>query len=132
MKKYSDLLKSPQWQKKRLEIFKRDNFTCQSCHATEVTLNVHHAVPYRKNTMPWEYENDELITLCEDCHAVIKDLIEQCVEIVYGRCYDIDSATEMSLLSMEIDGMTPREMRASINIIGSIRSLRDLTPTQNG
>lgn len=30
-------------------------------------LNVHHTY-YIKGCKPWEYENDSLVTLCEDCH----------------------------------------------------------------
>ena len=30
-------------------------------------LNVHHTY-YVKGHKPWEYENDALVTLCEDCH----------------------------------------------------------------
>lgn len=64
---YKDQLKSPLWQKKRLEIMSRDNFTCQICLDTEETLNVHHK-SYDKNVKAWEYGNDRLVTLCETCH----------------------------------------------------------------
>lgn len=30
-------------------------------------LNIHHTY-YIKDSKPWEYENDSLVTLCEDCH----------------------------------------------------------------
>ena len=66
-KEYIELLKDPRWQKKRLEIMQRDNFTCQHCGSTEKTLNVHHLL-YSKGSKPWEYDNDNLITLCQDCH----------------------------------------------------------------
>lgn len=74
-KSYGDLLKDPRWQKKRLEIMQRDNFTCQHCLATDKSLQVHHLV-YEKGKKPWEYENDELITLCEMCHQNEED--EKC------------------------------------------------------
>lgn len=64
---YSEKLRDPRWQKKRLEILRRDNFTCVSCSATDKTLHVHHTV-YGQNQDPWEY-GQSLITLCEDCHA---------------------------------------------------------------
>lgn len=66
-KTYTELLKDPRWQKKRLEIMQRDEFKCQHCFATDKSLQVHH-LAYHKGYMPWEYENDELITLCETCH----------------------------------------------------------------
>ena len=64
---YSEKLKDPRWQRKRLEIFERDNFECQCCHNNSQTLNVHHLI-YHNNKNPWEYPNSELMTLCEDCH----------------------------------------------------------------
>lgn len=65
-KTYSEKLKHPKWQKKRLEILNRDNFTCQCCKADDKTLHIHH---FKYNDCePWEYENTDLITLCEDCH----------------------------------------------------------------
>ena len=67
---YSELLKDPRWQKKRLEIFQRDNFTCRACDFGNRTLHIHHTT-YDKDLLPWEYENDDLITLCEDCHKII-------------------------------------------------------------
>lgn len=67
MKYYTEELKSPLWQKKRLEIMQRDNWTCQICKSTDIELNVHHSI-YRKGLKPWEYENSDLITLCRDCH----------------------------------------------------------------
>jgi len=66
---YFDKLKDPRWQRKRLEIFKRDDFSCQECGTKESTLHVHH-LKYVKGKEPWEYEGDELSTLCEDCHRL--------------------------------------------------------------
>jgi len=67
MTEYSDKLKSPKWQKKRLEIFQRDSFTCERCKSTEKTLNVHHTA-YIANCEPWDYPNFYYMTLCDDCH----------------------------------------------------------------
>lgn len=68
MSKWSSAFRDSRWQKKRLEIMQRDEFTCQSCSKKEgAVLNVHH-VYYEKNKAPWEYDNDMLITWCEECH----------------------------------------------------------------
>ena len=64
---YSEKLKDPRWQKKRLEILNRDNWACRSCEETTETLAVHHLL-YRRGAEPWEYENDDLVTLCQTCH----------------------------------------------------------------
>src|SRR5579863_2580409 len=68
-KPYSEKLKDPRWQKKRLLIFERDNFTCQDCGSTKKPLNVHH-LRYVAGKNPWEYNDDDLETLCEECHKV--------------------------------------------------------------
>ena len=70
-KNYSDLLKSPKWQKKRLEIMKRDKFTCKLCGDTETQLHVHHK-KYISGNDPWDYDNKLLVTLCEDCHETVE------------------------------------------------------------
>lgn len=70
---YSEQLKSPMWQKKRLEIMQRDNFTCQDCGDTESQLQVHHkSYTFGNNVL--EYDNNNLITLCETCHSCLTDL----------------------------------------------------------
>ena len=70
---YSEKLKNPLWQKKRLEILDRDNFTCTLCSDTETELHVHHK-EYKSGKKPWEYENDKLQALCKHCHGVISVL----------------------------------------------------------
>lgn len=59
--------KSPKWQKKRLEILERDEYTCQSCGEDEKTLHVHHYF-YMKDLMLWEYDEKYLVTFCDYCH----------------------------------------------------------------
>jgi 5-methylcytosine-specific restriction endonuclease McrA len=69
--KYSEKLKDPRWQKKRLKILKRDRFQCKCCLNKERMLSIHHLY-YLKNADPWEYPNKALITLCQDCHDKAK------------------------------------------------------------
>jgi 5-methylcytosine-specific restriction endonuclease McrA len=56
-KNYSQLLRDQRWQKKRLEIMQRDEFTCTRCYESEKTLNVHHCY-YLYGKKPWDYENE--------------------------------------------------------------------------
>lgn len=72
---YSEKLRNPQWQKKRLEILSRDKFTCQLCTDKENELQVHHKV-YKDGCEPWEYEDDNFITLCKDCHSKIEGVYQ--------------------------------------------------------
>ena len=64
---YKEQIKSPQWQSRRLEILQRDDFTCQICGCKDKTLHVHH-LRYVPGREIHEYEDWELITLCEQCH----------------------------------------------------------------
>lgn len=68
MATYSEKLKDPRWQKKRLEIFEMDKWYCQSCLSKDKTLHVHH-IDYLPGREPWEYDDKYLMTLCADCHA---------------------------------------------------------------
>ena len=67
---YSELLRDPRWQKKRLEIMERDDFMCVHCCDDKSTLNVHHCF-YKYGRNPWDYPNNALITVCEECHKEI-------------------------------------------------------------
>lgn len=64
---YSDKLKDPRWQRKRLEIMSRDKFACTLCGDTTITLHVHHHMYVGD---PWECPNQFLTTICEECHAI--------------------------------------------------------------
>jgi hypothetical protein len=65
---YSEKCKDPRWQRKRLEVFQRDNWTCCECAETRKTLHIHH-LNYQNGKNPWEYEITALQTLCSSCHA---------------------------------------------------------------
>jgi HNH endonuclease len=73
---YIELLRDPRWQRKRLEIFQRDGWTCQECGATDRTLNVHHR-RYQRGKAPWEAEDQNLVTLCELCHERVTQLTRE-------------------------------------------------------
>lgn len=66
-KTYSEKLKDPRWQKRRLDILSRDEFSCCACGDATKTLHVHHKW-YDRSKEPWEYPDECLVTLCEDCH----------------------------------------------------------------
>jgi len=70
MSNLSSQLRDRRWQKRRLEILSRDNFTCCMCGSTDNTeqLHVHHLV-YKRSLPIWEYPDNALITLCATCHT---------------------------------------------------------------
>lgn len=62
---YQKKLLDPRWQKKRLKILDRDNWSCTNCGSADRTLHVHHT-NYKGD--PWDIEDDDLKTLCYLCH----------------------------------------------------------------
>lgn len=64
---YTQKLKDPRWQRKRLQVLQRDSWACLRCKNDQATLHVHHKF-YTKGLEPWEYADSELETLCEKCH----------------------------------------------------------------
>lgn len=57
----------------KIEVFKRDNYTCQECGAgREAKLHVHHIIPFSRGGSD---EMSNLITLCESCNEAIGNRI---------------------------------------------------------
>lgn len=81
---YSKKLLDPRWQKKRLEILQRDNWTCRFCESTDNTLHVHH-IYYEPKSEPWDAELKHLITLCAECHQEETELLIHTNESVIKR-----------------------------------------------
>lgn len=84
---YSKLLAHPEWQKKRLQVMKRDKFKCKLCGDKETTLNVHH-VKYVYGKNPWEYEMDNFKTLCKHCHLAL----ELCIKMGFKNSFNAKKA----------------------------------------
>lgn len=78
---YAAQLRHPNWQRKRLQILERDGFTCQLCYDTETQLHVHHK-RYIKGRLAWEYENEYLLTVCENCHHDAHELADELAQAV--------------------------------------------------
>lgn len=70
---YKEQLADSRWLKKKADILLRDNYTCQKCGA-QSHLNVHH-LSYENGKLAWEYPNEQLITLCEQCHENAHDVV---------------------------------------------------------
>lgn len=67
MSAYSEKLKDPRWQKKRLAVIERANWKCEGCGSAKATLHVHHGY-YERGKAPWDYDDATLHVLCEECH----------------------------------------------------------------
>lgn len=111
-KNYFELLKHPNWQKKRLEILQRDNFTCKGCGDTDKTLNIHHKY-YDFEIMPWEYTNNSLITLCDECHKHWHDMKAEyeksLIKSIYNAGFEI---IDFYILMDIFEGMDEKSIEA--------------------
>lgn len=84
MNTYRKRLSDPRWQRKRLEIFQRDNFTCRKCNSAEKELHVHH-VAYDNKYEIWAQPDYTYATLCFECHyneeARLKEMPERIMKV---------------------------------------------------
>lgn len=71
---YAELLMDQRWKEFRLMVLARDRYQCRNC-CSKLNLQVHHRQYHRdkitgNKKMPWEYDLQFLITLCDECHNV--------------------------------------------------------------
>jgi len=101
MSTYSKLLLDPRWQRKRLDILKRDDFTCTLCTDSRTTLHVHHKA-YKGN--PWDIPDDQLRTLCHHCHEITHHLKNHTILAIKkqhswnGKCWEVVAFTTTDLI----------------------------------
>lgn len=72
-------------------------FACGRCGNEEATLHIHHRI-YRKKKQPWEYADDELECLCEDCHMGAendRETVAEAMAIPSIECFLVSVAAEM-------------------------------------
>lgn len=113
--KYSDKLKDPRWQQKRLKIFERDGWKCMGCGEKDITLNVHH-IFYLPKTDPWNVPDGLLITLCETCHkdneqyADIPSVLINCIASVLDEIWRRDKQGDC--ITAVLGGLSERYAKA--------------------
>ncbi len=108
---YAQKLKSPKWQKKRLEVLQRAGFACECCKDTEETLHVHHLIYHKED--PWDIPDNHLECLCETCHANREDFNEKwgrglmptkvCLDFqdYFGSCFDGKEECFRTIISLQ-------------------------------
>ncbi len=94
---YAEKLKDPRWQKKRLSVLERDNWTCQMCYDSKETLHVHHKSYHGE---PWESPSKELVALCARCHQFISEKGSP----DYDDIFDVGKLTNGGLLIVSVGG----------------------------
>jgi 5-methylcytosine-specific restriction endonuclease McrA len=68
--------KSEKYKNWRLQVFKRDNFTCQRCSQKGSYLNAHHVKPWGLYPSH-RYNIDNGITLCYRCHTYVHKTLDR-------------------------------------------------------
>ncbi len=74
-----EYFQSPQWHKKRKERLKIDNYECRLCgnDGSDYHLEVHHK-PSSYTKIPNESVNNDLTTVCVNCHReIVTNLIRR-------------------------------------------------------
>ena len=98
---YSELLKDPRWQKRRLEILNANNFTCECCGDKETTLHIHH-ITY--HGLPWEASDDMMQCVCADCHYILEDIKKISKFIFYEYGYKIyDQGKKLYMIAIVLE-----------------------------
>lgn len=64
------LMSQSEYKQWRSDVFKRDNWTCQTCQARGVYLEAHHIKSWSKYP-ELRYELSNGVTLCKECHNLI-------------------------------------------------------------
>lgn len=64
---YANLLQCFEWKYKRLKILLRDSYKCTDCNKISKFHHVHHTY-YLQDRLPWDIEDNALVTLCYNCH----------------------------------------------------------------
>ena len=101
--RYKSLLKDPRWISRRNEILTRDKNTCQLCGCNDKYLHVHHRY-YTEGLLPWEYGDECLVTLCEDCHAFVHYADNNPSDITVGQvCVRYHSDFENTAIVYHVD-----------------------------
>lgn len=104
---YSEKLKDPRWQKLRLQIFGRDNFTCKNCNGKSETLHVHHK-HYIFGREPWEYDLENFETICSDCHDILSCVLKETKFILEENFINADILYELQqIITLLSDSKTP-------------------------
>lgn len=142
--KYVDELKHPRWQEKRLRVFEAAGFHCERCGNADQQLHAHHKI-YLKGRRPWEYEDQLLECLCDDCHERAHDEQQQLALIVaqqptaklpylmdalLGAVYDREVPSQMSprvhaLFTKIGKALSTGEPTAFIDAQNDLQDMRD-------
>lgn len=117
-KSYSEKLRDPRWQKKRLEVLEAANWTCEECGCKTKELHVHH-IWYQQGKAPWEYPVEALAVLCATCHIKVAEAQLRLSEMLGHRCKKVMGGNyigeiENLIALLEYAGVHPMDTRTGM------------------
>jgi len=125
---YKEQYLHPKWQKKRLEYFEyfkkkysTEDLFCEICQEDEKQLSLHHKI-YLPNHKIWEYEDDNFLLLCNECHEYLHSNMKDISIIIQNNfCDNIGSICNIINLIRELN---PFEIDCIYDIINMIISIK--------
>jgi hypothetical protein len=93
---YVDMLQDDRWTKKSIDI-RCQRPVCEKCRAAPSTT-IHHGT-YCRGLPPWEYPDETLWSLCQDCHDEMDIFRKQAVRLV-GYVHPCDA--ELAIHALEV------------------------------
>ena len=121
---YSDELRNPLWQKRRLQVFERAGWRCEWCGTTQSQLHAHHKV-YLSRHKPWEYPDILLECLCDQCHERAHEHKRQ-----FELCVASRPSAELSKLNRLFDklaaAMTAPDRTTRIDLMNAVQDEFDV------
>lgn len=73
------------WLDRANEIRRLDGYKCAMCGESNVELHVHHLAYPPKPFHIWDATDDELVTLCKDCHRKVHNFCESRPKLTTDR-----------------------------------------------
>lgn len=99
------------WKGYSYAIVKERDWTCEDCGKRYLyqrnKLNVHH-LTYHNDNKPWQYDKDELVLLCKECHAKRHGnniIVENQSDIQEINQVDIQEISEKNTNLFDFDGL---------------------------
>ncbi len=101
---YSEKLRDPRWQRKRLEVLQAADFKCEFCGDGTQTLHVHHL---KYTGEPWEAPLKDLECLCEYHHEQREQMGGIIMEVIVSKSRASRAAHLLRVMNRRFDaGMT--------------------------
>jgi len=120
---YFEKLKDPRWQKKRLERLDMADFACENCGNKDEELSVHHRY-YKKNTDPWDYNDDDLVVFCKTCHSSWHDAKQE-LNVIIGRINTAEQLQRVAGYALAInEDVFPIELDTMPHLVGYADAFR--------